>query len=222
MITNPGDQSFSAPAENPPVDALDPAEAFSEISERVGYLKEVCGLDFGWGPSSMMQWLLEHIHIDGDLSWATSIVLLAASARLFLFIPMIISSDAGAKFKAAQPLMGPVRERMKAAYRAGDHRKMMEAKAELSALSKEYNLSTWKTLIPVLIQVPTQFGGFRVLRNMAELPVPALEKESWLWAQDLTLSDPYYVIPFIHAFVVYLTIKVRTHASDSLQRFFKD
>ncbi|KAF7502050.1 hypothetical protein GJ744_008136 [Endocarpon pusillum] len=207
VVASPADQSFIPPAETPSVDALDPAQTLSEIPERIGYLKEVCGLDFGWGPSSMMQWVVEHIHIHGDVSWTTSIILLAAFTRLLVFIPNIQASDSGAKLKAAEPVMGPVKQRMRAAYKAGDHRKMAEARTELKELSREYGLSSWKLLIPLLVQIPTQFGAFRVLRNMAELPVPALEKESWFWAHDLTLGDPYYLLPCVNAVVIYLTIK---------------
>lgn len=201
----------------PPTDVLDPADALSAITERIGYLKEVCGIDFGWGPSSMMQWILEHIHIYGDMSWATSIVLLAVFARLVIFFPMIKSSDMGAKWKATQPILGPVRSKVQAAYKAGDHAKMAEAKAELNAIQKEYGVNPVKMFVPILVQVPLQFGGFRVLRNMAELPVPALEKENWLWAQDLTLSDPFLILPVASAAITYLTIKVCNFPQTSIK-----
>jgi len=32
----------------------------ASIPERIGYLKEVCGMDFGWGTTSIFQWVLEH------------------------------------------------------------------------------------------------------------------------------------------------------------------
>jgi len=205
---SPLDQ-LTTPDEIPLADALDPAEALSAIPERIGYLKEVCGIDFGWGSSSMMQMLLEHIHIYGGFTWATSVVLLAVVARVVIFFPMARSSDMGAKWKATQPIIGPVRERLQEAYRAQDHAKMAEAKAEMKALNQEYGIAPMKMFLPVLIQVPLQFGGFRVLRNMAELPVPALVKEHWLWAQDLTLGDPFYILPVANAAILYLTIKVR-------------
>lgn len=205
---NPLDQFVSTPEEAPASNALDPVEALSGIPERIGYLKEVCGIDFGWGPSSIMQMLIEHIHIYGGFTWATSIVLMALTARVLIFLPMVTSSDQGAKWKASQSVIGPAREKLTAAYKVKDYRRMAEAKAELSALQKEYGVNPIKMFIPVLIQVPLQFGGFRVLRNMAELPVPALLKENWLWAQDLTLGDPFYILPVANAAVLYLTIKV--------------
>jgi YidC/Oxa1 family membrane protein insertase len=208
VAASPLDQVISTPEEAPLPETLDPADALSSIPERIGYLKEVCGIDFGWGPSSMMEWLIEHIHIYGGFTWATSIVLLATFARLLIFIPMIRASDIGARIKAAQPILTPARERMRAAYEARDHRGMAEARAELKALQKEYKVNPFMMFIPVILQIPMQFGSFRTLRNMAELPVPAFEKENWLWTQDLTLGDPYFIIPAANAAIMYLTIKV--------------
>jgi YidC/Oxa1 family membrane protein insertase len=208
VAASPLDQVISTTEEVPLPDILDPADALSSIPERIGYLKEVCGIDFGWGPSSMMEWVIEHIHIYGGFTWATSIVLLATFARLLIFIPMIRASDSGARIKAAQPILTPARERMRAAYEARDHRAIAEARAELKALQKEYKVNPFMMFIPVILQIPMQFGSFRTLRNMAELPVPAFEKENWLWTQDLTLGDPYFIIPAANAAIMYLTIKV--------------
>ena len=186
----------------------DPAETLSAIPERIGYLKEVCGIDFGWGTSSMMEMLLEHIHIYGDFTWAASIVLLAASSRLLIFIPSLRASDVSARFKAAKPIMDPVRHKIAECYKSKDYASMGEAKAKMDIIRKDYGLKTWKILLPAFIQIPVQFGGFRTLRNMAELPVPALEKENWLWTQDLTLGDPYFILPIANGAIIYLTIRV--------------
>lgn len=209
MASSVLDQIVGISQDSPAANTLAPAEVISALPERIGYLKEVCGLDFGWGPSSMMEMALEYIHIYGDLSWATSVVVLGTLIRVLIFIPMLKSSDTGAKWKSAQPLVAPAREKLSMAYKAKDYRLMAEAKAEMNALKKEYGVNPFKMFIPVLIQVPLQFGGFRVLRNMAELPVPALPTENWLWTTDLTLGDPYYILPLINSFVLYLTIKVR-------------
>lgn len=86
---------------------------------------------------------------------------------------------------------------------------MAEAQAEISALHKAYNIKYSRMIIPVLLQIPLQFASFRVLRNMAELPVPAFQTENWLWTQDLTHGDPFFILPVVNATIIYLTIKVR-------------
>lgn len=112
-------------------------------------------------------------------------------------------------------MIGPVREKLHAAIGVKDYGKLAEAKAEMSALRKEYGIKPLQMFLPILIQVPLQFSGFRLLRNMAELPVPALVRENWLWAQDLTLGDPFYILPVANAAILFLTIKVRSQTSTS-------
>jgi YidC/Oxa1 family membrane protein insertase len=208
VTSSPSDQFTSTSDVSTSSNTLNPVETLSNIPERIGYLKEVCGIDFGWGPSSMMEMLLENIHIYGGFPWATSIALLAICSRLILLFPTLRASDMGAQYKAAKPVIEPVQLRVSAAYRAKDYAKMSEAKAELDALHKGYGIKRSAMFLPILLQIPIQFGGFRLLRNMAELPVPALEKENWLWTQDLTLSDPYFLLPFANASMIYLTIRV--------------
>lgn len=157
----------------------------------------------------MMEMLLEHIHIYGGFTWTTSIVLLSILTRLALLMPTLRASHISQKAKAAQPVITPLRQRIKEAHQARDYQKMGDARAELVAVQKAYGIRTLPMILPALVQIPLQFSGFRVLRNMAELPVPALETENWLWAQDLTLSDPFYILPVVNASLMYLIIKVR-------------
>jgi YidC/Oxa1 family membrane protein insertase len=42
---------------------------------------------------------------------------------------------------------------------------------------------------------------------MSNLPVPDMTNGGWLWFQDLTVGDPYYILPFASSAVVYYTIK---------------
>ena len=53
------------------------------------------------------------------------------------------------------------------------------------------------------------FGMFRLLRGMAALPVPGLEDGGILWFQDLTMPDPFYILPVASAAVMYYIMKVR-------------
>jgi YidC/Oxa1 family membrane protein insertase len=43
---------------------------------------------------------------------------------------------------------------------------------------------------------------------MASLPVPAMLDESVLWINDLTISDPYYMLPVVTSAFMYMTLKV--------------
>lgn len=126
---------------DPPVEQLAGLPDLASIPERIGYLKEVCALDFGWGPSSVMQWALEHLHVTGGLSWASSILVLGLLFRLVLIRPSFKASEQAALTKELVPLMTPLQAKSKEALARGDKNGAMEVQREIAALRKEYGLS---------------------------------------------------------------------------------
>ncbi|KAJ5099610.1 hypothetical protein N7532_006611 [Penicillium argentinense] len=177
----------------------------SSIPEHLGYLKEL-GLDYGIGPSSMIEWLIEHIHIWGGLPWWASIVGAGVAVRLALLKPMLDASDNAAKMHNMKPQSEPLRAEMTRAMKENNQIEMQKKRAELSQLNKEHGVSAWKSLVSML-QIPLGFGTFRVVRGMCSLPVPALLDESLLWIKDLTVHDPLYILPALSSMMMYFTFK---------------
>lgn len=208
LAASPVDQSTSTAEDSLLSGTIDTAESLTSTSERIGYLKEVCGIDFGLGPTSLLQWSVEHIHIDSGLGWTMSIVLLAVLVRAVIFYPTLRSSGESAKLKAAQPVTKPIQEKIRECSRNQDYPGRAQAVQELKAVNAEYGLKPWRMFYPVLVQLPLQFGGYRLLRSMADLPVPAFLEESWLWVPDLTHGDPFGVTPAVSGLLIYLAIKV--------------
>ena len=85
---------------------------------------------------------------------------------------------------------------------------MVQATQDLRALYRQADIQLWKLAVP-LIQVPIGYGTFRLLKGMAALPVPGLEDGGLLWIKDLTISDPYMILPATTAIAIYYTFKVR-------------
>lgn len=192
--------------------------ALEDIPERIGYLKDICGLDFGWGPSSTVQWILEHLHISAGLSWTASIFCIGIILRTAIFPLMVRAQDYTAKMKEINVYMEPLRKQYRAAQESNDHRKMGEVAQEIRYVMQSHGMSgsgVLKSLAPIAVQIPFGFGAWRVLRNAAETPVPGFITEQWLWLHDLTFGDPYYILPAICAVFTYGTIKVGQNASSS-------
>ncbi|KAJ5775593.1 uncharacterized protein N7511_000604 [Penicillium nucicola] len=167
------------------------------IPERIGYLKEL-GLDYGWGPSSFIQWLIEHTHMWTGLPWWASIVAAGVITRLALLKPVMDAADMGAKMRNIKDKSDPIRTRMVNGTRDGNQQDAQLARAELSDLHKREGIVAWKSFIPML-QIPLGFGTFRVVRGMTDLPVPGVASETVAWINDLTLADPTYILPVMSA-----------------------
>ncbi|KAJ5512443.1 Membrane insertase OXA1/ALB3/YidC [Penicillium fimorum] len=175
------------------------------IPERIGYLKEL-GLDFGWGFTSTMQWLIEHTHIWTGLPWWASIVAVGLLTRVAMLKPVLGASENAARMTNAKSKSEPLRKKMIAASTAGNTSEAQIARAELQQINHEFGIKTWKSFLPML-QIPLGFGCFRVVRAMTSLPVPAMAMETAGWIKDLTVADPTYILPMIAAGTLCLSLR---------------
>ena len=177
------------------------------ITEHIGYLKEL-GIDFGWGITTSVQWLLEHVHVYSGSPWWASIALTALIVRLSIFPLYIRAMDTSARVSAIQPQFGPLQQRIKDSQATQDKAAMLTATAEVKSLLRTNNIKFRNMFWPLLAQVPIGFCTFRLLRAMADLPVPGMENQGFLWVPDLTAGDPYAIMPLALGVVMYMTFKV--------------
>lgn len=206
--TTPTPASTPEPAsgELPNIDELSSID-ISKIPEHIGYLKEL-GLDFGWGPTSILQWMLEHIHLWSGMPWWASIISLGLLTRIVLLKPALGASHTAAQTHNLKPLTNPIKQKYMRAASEGNQMAVMEGRAELKRINQEHGVKQWKAFAPML-QIPLGFGVFRLTRGMTALPVPALLHEQMGWLNDLTVADPFFILPAISAFCLYRTLKVR-------------
>lgn len=140
-----------------------------------------------------MQFWYEHIHVYSGLPWGGSIILAAALYRLvILFYPMMIVSDQGARSLAMAPVATPLMQKLRD---APDKETKQALQMEWMAMRKVAGLSNFKLFGPSLLQGFLGFGTFRLLREMNAIPVPRLEDGGFLWFTDLTVADPYFILP---------------------------
>ncbi|MCJ1313182.1 Mitochondrial inner membrane protein oxa1 [Agyrium rufum] len=175
-------------------------------TRHIGYLHEL-GLDFGWGPTSIIQYVMEHIYAYTSLPWGLSIVCTALLVRSSILPLFIRGADQAARMQNATPMMKPIQEKLRRAKEGNDLATQMALIQEMKDLKKGSGLKFTWLVLPMLLQFPLGFGSFRLLRNMADLPVPGFEAGGFLWLEDLTLSDPYLILPAATASAFYVAFK---------------
>ncbi|KEY68057.1 hypothetical protein S7711_06967 [Stachybotrys chartarum IBT 7711] len=166
------------------------------MPENLGYLHAM-GLDFGWGPTSVMQWLLEHVHVYSGMGWGFSIIATAALLRLLLVYPTIQSSIFQAKMLRVKedPRSKEAMDIIKQSVRKPDGQAdMVRGRFLNKMVMKEHGVSNLGMLWGFL-PIPFSFGLFRLLNGMAAIPVPSLETDGFLWFTNLAVADPYYILP---------------------------
>ena len=67
----------------------------------------------------------------------------------------------------------------------------------------------FQSLLTIIAQLPVFVTFFFGIKGMANLPVESFKTGGYLWFQDLTLCDPYFVLPIICSFSMLATLEVR-------------
>ncbi|KAI0143452.1 hypothetical protein GGR57DRAFT_484217 [Xylariaceae sp. FL1272] len=216
-------ESAAAATPSPPVpspewslDNINLQTVFTDIPERIGFLKEY-GLDYGWGPTSCIQWALEHVHVYTGLPWWGSIATLAVLFRIAAFYPTLNGTKHAARLQKVQqdPKFLAKKAEMEEARAMGNVQSMMVAQSHMRATMKESGAKMSMSILGPLLTVPFSFGAFRLLRGMANLPVPSMEAGGFWWVQDLTFSDPYYILPAVSSILTYYMFKTTQAATGS-------
>lgn len=210
----------SAESAGPVIDAtsvtpldFETGSSLLNMPEQIGYLHAL-GLDFGYGPTSCLQWLLEHVHVYSGLPWWGSIAALTVLLRVAIFRPSLKASEHSQKMQDLRkdPRFNDAFARMQSAGRRSGPQaqaEMMEARQTMSGMQRAAGVQMWRTFVP-LINIPIGLGMFRLLRSMASLPVPGLEEGGMLWFQNLTVPDPYFILPIASAATMFLIMRVRS------------
>lgn len=170
-------------------------------------------MDYGWGPVSGMEWVIEHIHVYAGTPWYVSIALAALAVRVVLFKPFISAADNAARMQAVKPITDPLTKEMMATRVRGDEPRVLELRAEIQRIQRRAGIKLTRGLVPML-QIFPGYGTFVLLRAMAKVPVPGLETGGALWFHNLTIPDPYYILPVATALGLHWVLRVRPRFSS--------
>lgn len=126
-------------------------------------------------------------------NWGWSIVLLTFFVRLALLPINIKSYKSTEVMRRIQPQIKEIREKYKT-----DPKKM---NLEVMALMKEQKANPFGScLLPLFVQLPIFFALYRVLGESIEL----YQSPFLFWIQDLSLKDPYFVLPVLASLVLFV------------------
>ena len=149
-------------------------------------------------------WLLEKIH--GYVgNWGWSIILLTILIKLVFFPLSAASYKSMARMKEVQPRLMAMKEQFK-----GDPQKLNQAMMEMYRKEK---INPLGGCLPVVIQIPVFISLYWVLLSSVEM-----RGAPWiLWIHDLSVPDPYYILPIIMAVSMFVQTKLNPTPPDPIQ-----
>ncbi len=143
-------------------------------------------VDYGWlwWIAQPLFWLLTKIYSFVG-NWGVAIILLTVTVKAAFFKLSATSYRSMANMRRVQPKMVEIREQY-----ADDKQKQSQAMMELYRKEK---INPMGGCLPILVQMPVFIALYWVLMESVELrQAPFI-----LWIDDLSVMDPYFVLPLM-------------------------
>ena len=139
-------------------------------------------------------------------NWGWSIVAMTLIIRLVLFPLTYKGMVSMNKLKELSPKIKELQAKYK-----GDSQKL---NAHMMELYKKHGANPMGGCLPILMQIPVFFAIYRVLQNAIEL-----KSAPWiLWIHDLSVMDPYFVLPIAMGITMFLQQKITpSNITDPMQ-----
>ena len=198
VTVNPGESAqFGANIYAGPKDQYSLAEISPHLDLTVDY-------GWLWWIAQPLFWLLTQIQ-SVVVNWGVAIILLTVLVKAAFFRLSAASYRSMAKMRKAQPKMQSIREQY-----SDDKQKQSQA---MMALYKKEKINPMGGCLPILIQMPVFIALYCVLMESVELRQAPFA----LWINDLSVMDPYFVLPLLMGASMFFMQKLNPPPPDPMQ-----
>ncbi len=167
-------------------------------------LEQTVSYGWLWFISVIVFWVMAKIYwVVGNWGW--SIILVTVLIKLIFFPLSAKSYKSMARMRGLQPKIKALRER-----HADDKQKQSQAMMELY---KKEKVNPVGGCLPILVQIPVFFALYMVLIESVQL-----RQAPWiLWIHDLSVPDPYFILPVLMGITMFVQQKLNPPPPDPTQ-----
>ena len=163
-------------------------------------------VDYGWlwFIAQPLFWLLKWFHhLVGN--WGVAIILVTLLIKLAFYKLSATSYRSMANMRRMAPKMQDLKQRY-----AGDREKLNHAMMELY---KKEKINPLGGCLPIVVQIPVFIALYWMLLESVELR----QAPFFLWIHDLSVMDPYYVLPLLMGVSMFIQQRLNPAPPDPIQ-----
>jgi YidC/Oxa1 family membrane protein insertase len=161
-----------------------------------------------------LHWIYDHVV--QNYGWA--IILMTVLIKLLLLPITHKSTMSMRRMQELNPKVQGIRDKYRTKLKDKQGRPNLEMQKkmndEVMAIYKEAGVNPAGGCFPLLLQMPILFAFYGLLGSAVDL-----RKAPWiLWIHDLSVHDPYYVLPIVMGISQFLQVRMGPQAGDPMQR----
>lgn len=150
-----------------------------------------------WFISEPIYWILCKINFFIK-NWGFSIIILTILIKIILLPLSYISYKTIIKIRKIKPILNNIEKKYKK-----DKKKITE---EIIKIYKKEKINPLNSCLPIIIQTPIFISLYWTLIKSIELK----NSPFILWIKDLSLMDPYFILPIIMGFSILIQQKINS------------
>ena len=174
------------------------------LSDLAPHLDLVVDYGWLWWIAQPLFWLLTLIQ-SAVVNWGIAILILTLLVKLAFFQLSAAGYKSMARMRKVQPRIMAIRDEY-----ANDKAKQSQAMMELY---KKEKINPLGGCFPILVQMPVFIALYWVLMESVELRQAPFA----LWIKDLSIMDPYFVLPILMGASMYYMQKLNPAPPDPMQ-----
>ncbi|KAJ2841096.1 hypothetical protein J3B02_006053 [Coemansia erecta] len=170
-------------------------------------------------PIRLMEYALEYVHVTTGLPWWATIVAMVVGIRAVFFPVAAYGQKHMVGVNRLKPEATLIMEKQQVANRNGDIMASAQLAQQLTGMYKRNGVSPWKGMMGGVVPLPFMMGMFFGLKDMATIPeITHMHTGGLWWFKDLTLADPYYILPALSTIGMMAVMELQTKMNTATEQ----
>ena len=171
-------------------------------------------IDYGWFAivAKPLLWVLKWIQVY-VVNWGLAIIAITFLIKVVLFPLTYKQLVSMKKMSTLQPRVETIRAKWSTKLKS-DPQARVKMNEEMMNLYKTEGVNPAGGCLPLLLQMPILIAFYQMLAHAIELR----HAPFWLWIQDLSAKDPYYVTPILMTATMWIQQQMTPSTGDATQK----
>jgi YidC/Oxa1 family membrane protein insertase len=161
----------------------------------------------GWSPAGIIRWSFELLQVSSGMPWFYTIIAGTLLWRVVILPANIMSLRNSSRLLPYADRLQAVTEEWKS-INTSDRLALQRISLKRQKIYEQAGARVLPSIIMPFVQIPVTLGLFLAVRKMTILPVEQLKQSGVFFLPDLTMADPYYILPILSTVAINIQMSV--------------
>jgi len=170
----------------------------------------------GWSPAGIIRWTFEILQVSSGMPWFYTIIAGTLLWRVVILPANIMSVRNTSRLLPYTNQLQAINAEFKT-IDTGDRLAIQRISLKRQKIYEKAGAKVLPSIIMPFVQIPVTLGLFLAVRKMTLLPVEQLKQSGVWFLPDLTVADPYFILPILSTIAINAQMSVCMRDCYSLE-----